>query len=498
MMKEEKVNSPKKCFAPPLFYLQLKEFIKLFPLNKETPLLIIGPTGVGKSYLLEAYIGYFQKQNPKKPVVRLNCAAINPDLLLSEIFGHVKGAFTDAIRDKMGLVEKANNGLLVLDEIGELPKPSQAELLTFIEDKQYRKVGDVKFQDAKVEIIASTNNIDGFRLDFWNRFSPFSVLPLHKRRYDILYYIAMFSPKVFKDLRSWEILPLLCYNWPGNVRELIRVVKAYELIEESDIKESDIPFVKTKDPFFDESVLKINSGYWNFILNESMTSLWQKLARGGVDVKTLDSILKEYGLSLTSKASEMVFRKLSDSSLEPSLENIPGLDIRFIKRLKDPINDLEKVVDAFQGFQLFTAFFLKQITDDSNILDIEDGLLNPGRPASLISLNTEGKSDERIFKIETQILYFLSRVKQHGDTGRNLYLSPPTPKRSPTEALAPAPQTTMDIFKKIIGGMTHGRVQQIHNEELLKRTGGNKAEAARRKGVQYDKFRRDYEKYKQP
>lgn len=144
----------------------------------------------------------------------------------SELFGHVKGAYTDAIADKAGWIEIADGGCLILEEIGELSNECQAQLLTLIEDGKFHRVGDNKIREVKnISIVGATNRKKSeLREDFWNRFMIFNIPPLYQRRQDILYYIEEKEPDLIKLLEPWETLVLLAHNWPGNVREIDKVI----------------------------------------------------------------------------------------------------------------------------------------------------------------------------------------------------------------------------------------------------------------------------------
>lgn len=135
----------------------------------------------------------------------------------------MKGAFTDAKADKVGLVEKADGGLLILEEVGELPFEVQAMLLTFIETGEYRRLGDENVQKATVKVIAATNRESALRDDFRYRFFPFYIPPLRERKNDILYYFQEIFPGLTKNFSKSEVLLLLTHNWPGNVREIERI-----------------------------------------------------------------------------------------------------------------------------------------------------------------------------------------------------------------------------------------------------------------------------------
>ena len=164
----------------------------------------------------------------------------------SAIFGHVKGAFLEAEQDKKGLIEKANEGMLILDGVSELPTQVQAMLLTFIETGKYRKVGSAENQFAKVQVVGTTNNEDALRDDFRFRFFPFYIPSLHERRQDVLYYIAAKFPELIKMLNSSEVLSLLAYQWPGNVREVDRVARL--LLRHKVVSHSPISKAKRRPP----------------------------------------------------------------------------------------------------------------------------------------------------------------------------------------------------------------------------------------------------------
>jgi len=134
----------------------------------------------------------------------------------------VKGSFTNATVNKEGLLKKADGGVLVLEELGELPKDVQAKLLITIEKGQYFKVGSSEPEMiGNLAVVATTNrNRESFREDFWFRCIPFSIPPISSRRKDILYYLNLKHPKILRSLDQWELFRILLYNWPGNFREI--------------------------------------------------------------------------------------------------------------------------------------------------------------------------------------------------------------------------------------------------------------------------------------
>ena len=196
--------------------------------------LILGESGVGKELVAEHI--HLKSARCSKPFVRVNCAALSEQLLESELFGHVKGAFTDAVSDAAGRFEAADGGTLFLDEIGEFPLNVQAKLLRAIQNRSFEKVGSSKTVRVDVRIIAATNrNLEEmvkkgtFRSDLYFRLNvlPVQVPPLRQRRNDIEaladFFRKKFSVETKKNFSGFSdsALHLLhTYSWPGNIREL--------------------------------------------------------------------------------------------------------------------------------------------------------------------------------------------------------------------------------------------------------------------------------------
>ena len=201
--------------------------------------LIQGETGTGKGLIASAI--HYRSINHKGPLVQVNCAAIPENLLESELFGHVKGAFTGAIDDRQGRFEQAHRGTLFLDEIGELSSGMQAKLLRVVEEKQFEKVGGSKTIKVDVRILAATNkNIEQvvrdnqFRRDLFFRLNiiPIKIPPLRERMEDIPllleHFVEKFNYKMGKEIKEVapEVLDIFMrYPWPGNVRELESVLE---------------------------------------------------------------------------------------------------------------------------------------------------------------------------------------------------------------------------------------------------------------------------------
>ena len=201
--------------------------------------LILGESGVGKELFAEQI--HLKSSRAKKPFVRVNCAALSPLLLESELFGHVKGAFTDAISNRKGRFELADGGTLFLDEIGELPLDLQVKLLRVIQSKNFERVGSSETITVDVRIVAATNrDIEkmvqegSFRSDLYYRLNvlPIYVPPLRQRREDIeplaMFFLRKFSvetKKHFINFSQQALEALYSYFWPGNVRELENTIE---------------------------------------------------------------------------------------------------------------------------------------------------------------------------------------------------------------------------------------------------------------------------------
>ncbi len=206
--------------------------------DSELPVLLLGETGVGKELFARWLHRHSRRRN--KPLVLVNCAALPESLAESELFGHVKGAFSGATTDRPGRFDAANGGTLLLDEVGELPLSVQAKLLRTLQNGEIQRLGADKPRQVDVRIIAATNrNLresvrDGhFRADLYHRLSvyPAPIPPLRERDNDVLilagYFLELNRARL--GLRSMRLSPaaeraLLGYSWPGNVRELEHVI----------------------------------------------------------------------------------------------------------------------------------------------------------------------------------------------------------------------------------------------------------------------------------
>ena len=200
--------------------------------------LIQGESGVGKELVAREI--HERSQVASRSFVALDCCTMQESLFESELFGHEKGAFTGADRQKKGLIESAEGGTLFLDEIGEIGPPIQAKLLRVLETGRFRRVGGTRDLSANVRIVAATNRDllamsqeGGFRADLFYRINAFAIYvpPLRKRKDDIMALVEHFisnhdfSRRVNKRLDSKALDKLLAYPWPGNIRELKNMVE---------------------------------------------------------------------------------------------------------------------------------------------------------------------------------------------------------------------------------------------------------------------------------
>jgi transcriptional regulator with GAF, ATPase, and Fis domain len=221
----------------------------------EASVLILGETGTGKE--LVAHEIHRRSQRKQGPLVRVNCASIPRELFESELFGHVRGSFTGAIKDRAGRIETAEKGTLFLDEIGELPLDMQSKLLRFLQEKKYERIGDDRTRQADVRIIGATNQelkkavaAGRFREDLFYRLHvfPIQVAPLRERKEDIPLLANHFINLSVRDLKCAKprltraaVTELLNYDWPGNIRELRNVIERAVILARGGPLSFDLP-----------------------------------------------------------------------------------------------------------------------------------------------------------------------------------------------------------------------------------------------------------------
>ncbi|HEV7406657.1 MAG TPA: sigma 54-interacting transcriptional regulator [Chthoniobacteraceae bacterium] len=221
----------------------------------EASVLIQGETGTGKELVAREI--HRRSARRDKPLVRVNCASIPKELFESEFFGHVRGSFTGAIKDRAGRFETAEGGTLFLDEIGEVPLEMQGKLLRVLQEKRYERVGEDRTRTASVRIVAATNRdlkkevaAGRFREDLYYRLHvfPIQVIPLRERKDDIPLLARHFVELSVKELKCAQprltkagVARLQCYDWPGNVRELRNVIERAVILARGGGLEFDLP-----------------------------------------------------------------------------------------------------------------------------------------------------------------------------------------------------------------------------------------------------------------
>ena len=216
--------------------------------------LIEGESGVGKE--LVAHVLHSHSGRAAGPLVKVNCASIPDELFESEFFGHVKGAFTGAHRDRVGRFELADGGTIFLDEIGEIPMSLQSKLLRVLQESEYERVGDDTTRSVDVRVVAATNRDlelaveEGtFREDLFYRLSvfPINVPPLRERGDDVIQLASHFLDRAYKEfghrplaLSSQQIALLKNYDWPGNVRELKNLIERAVILSQGKVLRLDL------------------------------------------------------------------------------------------------------------------------------------------------------------------------------------------------------------------------------------------------------------------
>jgi PAS domain S-box-containing protein len=228
----------------------------------DASVLIIGESGTGKELIARAI--HEQSHRKGQVLIKVNCSAIPDSLFESEFFGHVRGAFTGAVKDKPGRFELADGGTLFLDEVGEIPLAMQAKLLRVLQEREIERVGDTRTRTVNVRIIAATNRDlkkeaeDGrFREDLFYRLSvfPIALPPLRERREDVPLLASHFARGSARQMgrptpriAHAAMAKLTAHDWPGNIRELQNAVERAVIVSRDGLLEFDLPPPRPADP----------------------------------------------------------------------------------------------------------------------------------------------------------------------------------------------------------------------------------------------------------
>jgi len=286
-----------------------------------TPVLIQGETGTGKELIAQTI---HEQSAPREPFVAINCAAMVPTLLESELFGHEKGAFTGAVTRKMGKIQLAGAGTLFLDEIGEMPLDLQAKLLRVLETREYQRVGGLESLPLKARIVAATNRDlermvreNRFREDLYFRLKVFviHIPPLRERPEDIVplceYFLTRLNAELNKKVtriprRYLELFQ--AYPWPGNVRELYNILRRAVihspdevlLLDEGWLQPPSAPprdLASGTDPWIPESLEEVERRHIERVLRYTAGNYGRACEILGISRPTLRKKIHDYGLS---------------------------------------------------------------------------------------------------------------------------------------------------------------------------------------------------------
>ncbi len=292
--------------------------------STDTTVLITGESGTGKELIAKAL--HYSGSRQTKPFIIIDCGGLPETLLESEIFGHLKGAFTGAYADKKGYVEIAEGGSVFFDEIGELPYPLQKKLLRVIQEKEFSRVGDTKIKKADIRIIGATNRDlktevrEGrFRDDLFYRLNVVSLFvpPLRDRRQDISlltnYFLAEFNARFKKRIVAVDEGAYSCmmgYRWPGNVRELRNALERILVFKEGNtIISEDLPEelfsadrgegerVRAFKEFKEETIDTMTREYVTTLLSMYKGNVSKAAAKADLDRANFRKLLKRFHVS---------------------------------------------------------------------------------------------------------------------------------------------------------------------------------------------------------
>jgi len=293
----------------------------------EANVLISGETGTGKEVCARAI--HYLSTRSTKPFIAINCGAIPADLVENELFGHERGAFTDARESQQGLIAEAEGGTLFLDEIDSLPLLAQVKLLRFLQEKEYRPLGSSKVRAALIRVICATNiNLKDavqhgtFRRDLYYRINilPVVLPPLRERPDDILllaqHFLAQYATEYAKPVVEFSpdvLRRLQAYSWPGNIRELEHLIeRAVALSESTILSAADLTLSDTEpepiEPFQaakDRVVAQFERTYLQTVLFVHGGNITQAAQAAGKHRRAFWQLLQKHGFSTHSLSGSL-------------------------------------------------------------------------------------------------------------------------------------------------------------------------------------------------
>jgi len=321
-LREENIRLRKnlsECYCYPNIIGESAEMKTVFDLigkvaRTDSSVLILGESGTGKE--LVASTIHYQSGRKDSPLIKVNCAALPENLIESELFGYEKGAFTGALKRKMGRFELADGGTVFLDEIGDLPLSTQVKLLQVLQDGTFERLGGIDSVTVDIRVISATNRIleedvrnNRFREDLYYRLNviPFTIPPLRKRREDILLLVEHFISRSGKRIRfNEESMRLLgAYDFPGNVRELENIIeRCIALSDGKVIKKDSLPAHLLKKrvgvqslPTLSEIAATAEKEHIKSIIHSTGGNRTKAAELLGINRKTLWEKMKSYGIS---------------------------------------------------------------------------------------------------------------------------------------------------------------------------------------------------------
>lgn len=305
------------------------EFRRIYELTvqvaaSDANILVLGESGTGKELIAGAV--HVNSQRKGRRFLSINCAALSDTLLESQLFGHVRGAFTGAITTQKGLLEEADGGTLFLDEIGDVSAAVQAKLLRVIQEREFIPVGATKAKSVDIRFVAATNKDlnkevqEGrFREDLYYRLNVISIAlpPLRERSEDIeplaMHFLTKYARRIRKEIRgfSHESLQILkTYHWPGNVRELENVIERAAILTRGDLVTPDVlpvqPRNQASPPLPGNRLISLEAIEREHIEQVLRRTGYHKSRSAeilGISRKTLDRKIVEYNLSIPGQGN---------------------------------------------------------------------------------------------------------------------------------------------------------------------------------------------------